>query len=239
MNPEVIILSTPEELAREAAQLMIESCRESIVRRAKWRVALTGGSSPVLLYKLLATPEYQAQIDWERTQVYFGDERAVGPDDERSNYRQASELLLSHVKAGEVFRMKGENPDLEAAAAEYAEQLGSEPLDCVLLGMGPDGHTASMFPGSPQASETERLCVATPISPTDPPCRRITLTFPALNAARLAFFTVAGGGKADLLARVLNGDEQYPSARVRLNEGRLVWFLDDAAASVWQKGRDV
>lgn len=232
---EILIRPTPEELAQAAAELLAESCREAIVKRAKWRVALTGGSSPVLLYKLLTTPEWQARIDWARTDVFWGDERAVPPDDERSNFRQAHKLLLQHVRAATVHRMRGEADDLNAVAREYEAALGSDPLDAVLLGMGPDGHTASLFPGYKAVEETQRLCVATPVSPTNPPTPRLTLTLPAINAARLAFFTVTGRDKIPMLRRVLSGDESLPSARVKLQNGRLLWLLDSAAAEAAQE----
>lgn len=237
MIPEIITRATPDELALVGAQLLADSCRDAIVRRAKWRVALTGGSSPVLLYKLLASREWQSQIDWARAEVFFGDERAVAAHDERSNFYQAHELLLRYVPQTTVYRMRGEAENLDEAAREYEAQLGSEPLDAVLLGMGPDSHTASLFPGYDAVEETSRLCAATPVSPTNPLVPRLTLTLPCLNAARLAFFTVTGRDKAAMLKRVLSGDQSLPSARVTLPNGRLLWLLDDAAANATENAK--
>ena len=226
---ETRILTDPIALAGAAAHWISESCRGG---RA-FRIAATGGSTPHFLYEALASSTYRAGIEWQRWHVFFGDERAVAPDDAQSNYRLVVDTLLSKVPvpAGQVHRMEAERPDLEAAAGDYAQLLeaecGTPPrLDLLLLGLGTDGHTASLFPGT-AALDVDDRWVTRGLAST-PPVDRLTLTLPVLNAASRVAFLVTGPAKADALRGVVEGS--VPAARVRPRTGNLVWFLDSAAA---------
>jgi 6-phosphogluconolactonase len=203
-------------------------------------VALAGGSTPRSLYRLLADDKgpYRTRVPWESTHVFFGDERMVPPDDPDSNARMAFESLLRHVPVpGEqVHRIRGENPDPDRAAEEYEEMLRvtfrlagrEEPrFDLVLLGLGADGHTASLFPGDLALRETVRLAV--PSTAPLPPSARVTLTLPVLNAASSVLFLVTGASKSPAVQRVRRG-EDLPAARVRPQNGSLLWLCDRAAA---------
>ena len=224
-------------LARRAADRVETWAAAAIAERGGFSIALAGGSTPTALYRLLAAPPYRDRIDWSRWSVYIGDERACPPDDPESNYRNARETLLEHVPtpAGRIHRMEAERPDLDAAAAAYSALLettlptgpgGAPRLDCVLLGIGGDGHTASLFPGTPALEVTDRW--ATRGLATYAPFDRITVTFPLLNGAAAVAFLVSGESKRDALAGVVAGN--VPSARVRPTDGELRWFLDAAAA---------
>jgi len=174
-------------------------------------------------------------VRWDEIEVFFGDERAVPPEHADSNYGMAREALLARVplRPERIHRMEGEREDLDAAARDYAAQLPAR-LDLVLLGLGPDGHTASLFPGSPALAERERTVMATPPAPLPPHVRRITLTLPAIGKARHVVFAVTGEDKADVVARVLEGPpdaERLPAQAVRPESGSVVWLLDRAAAS--------
>ena len=224
---------SPNPVAEIAAQIEI-AARESIAARSQFSIALSGGSTPKALYQLLALPEWKDRFDWPKILVFFGDERAVAPDDGLSNFKMASEALLNHVPA-RVFRMEAERDDLESAASDYQNviQEQCDTLDLVLLGLGDDGHTASLFPHSPQLRETEKWVTATPVASLEPHVRRVTLTFPAINAARRVWFLASGAGKAERLKQVLEGArdvEALPAQGVAPRDGNLRWFLDDTAA---------
>ncbi|MBW3636445.1 MAG: 6-phosphogluconolactonase [Armatimonadetes bacterium] len=224
---------SPNPVEDLAGQLEI-AARESVAARGRFSLALSGGSTPRALYELLATPDWKSRFEWEQCDVFFGDERAVAPDDALSNFKMASEALLRHVPA-RVHRMEGERVDLGSAARDYETRLRAlgGPLDVVLLGLGDDGHTASLFPHSPQLNEVEGWVTATPIAPMEPRVRRLTLSFPAINAARKVWFLVSGVGKAERVAEVLDGPrdvERLPSQGVAPQNGELVWFLDEEAA---------
>jgi len=224
------------ELAEAAADLVVAAARDA----ARFSLVLAGGSTPQAAYRLLAVPPRRAAIDWSRVEVFFGDERAVAPDSEGSNYRMARAALLDHVPVDEsrVHRIRGELPPAEAAKlydAEIRRVLeDSSSFTMVLLGMGDDGHTASLFPGSPALDEKSRLAAA---AEGPPPHRgRVTLTLPALCAARNVVFLVSGARKAARTAEALaqvRGDEPavLPAARVRPADGELTWLLDRAAAA--------
>jgi 6-phosphogluconolactonase len=194
------------------------------------------------MYRLLASPQFQEQVDWDRIQVFWGDERCVPPDNPESNYGMARATLLDAVAipSKNVFRMPVDRSDLDAGADEYAGQLrntlpldvyGIPRFDLVLLGLGPDGHTASLFPSTTALGETHRL-VCAPFVPKFS-ARRMTLTYPVLNAAREILFLVTGSEKAEPLAAVISraGDPLLPAARVRPREGTRVFFTDAAAAA--------
>jgi 6-phosphogluconolactonase len=206
----------------------------------RFAVALAGGTTPAEMYKALAS-SYRERIDWRRVQFFFGDERAVPPDHVDSNYRLAEESLFRPLKIipSQVHRMKGEMENLVAAAEQYAEELHALPtdglpqFDLILLGLGPDGHTASLFPGSPALHEQSRWVVPVLSAPKPPP-RRLTLTAPVLNAARQVLFLVTGANKAAAIREIFCGTalpEQYPAKLVRPRGQRVSWLLDEAAAS--------
>lgn len=225
------------QLAEAAARDFSERASEAIESSGRFAVALAGGSTPEATYKLLAS-EYADEVDWGNVHVFFGDERSVPPDDEDSNYRMAREALLDHVSVGSVHRMKGELlPD--EAAMQYEEELreffgslGNEPeFDLIQLGIGDDGHTASLFPNTPALEVTDRWAAQNPVPKLE--TVRITLTLPVINAAKAISFLVAGEGKAEALKEVLEGDADpydYPSKLVQ-PAGELNWMVDQSAAS--------
>jgi 6-phosphogluconolactonase len=200
-------------------------------------MALSGGSTPRRMHELLAE---SAGIDWSRVHVYWGDERTVGPDDPESNYRMARESLLDRVDipVGNVHRMRGEHDPEEAAQSYEAtlrETFGVEPpevprLDINVLGVGADGHTASLFPGTAALQENERWVVANEVPQQE--TTRITLTYPVLNNAALTIFLVSGANKAEAVRNILAPDatERPPAAGVQ-PQGQVIWFLDEEAAS--------
>lgn len=230
-------------LARAAAEEIAKSAEEAIAERGRFTIALSGGSTPRPVYRLLAK---EPRIDWSRVHVFWGDERHVPPDHPESNFGMAHEELLSKVPIplDNIHRMRAENPNAERAAEEYAWTLRSA-FDCnegewprfdlVLMGIGEDGHTASLFPGSDAVREQSRLVIAPWVEKLN--TFRITLTAPVFNHARLALFLVSGEEKADALKAVLEGVEGdfepdlHPAQIVKPEEGRLVWMVDRAAAS--------
>ncbi|PQV64241.1 6-phosphogluconolactonase [Abditibacterium utsteinense] len=218
----------------EIAQNLEVAAREAIESRGRFSLALSGGSTPKALYQLLASEEWNHRIEWPKCDVFFGDERAVSPDDALSNFKMASEALLNHVPA-RVFRMEGERADLENAARDYQNALQDTcaTLDLVLLGLGDDGHTASLFPHSPQLNVTETWVTATPVASLEPHVRRLTLTFAAINAARRVWFLASGEAKSQKMKEVLHGArdvETLPAQGVAPRSGELKWFVDEAAA---------
>jgi 6-phosphogluconolactonase len=231
---KTLVYETPEELAHEAARDLAETAEVAVAERGRFAVALAGGSTPEATYRELAR-DYADRPFWRDTHVFFGDERTVPPESEDSNYHMAREALLDHVEVAAVYRMKGELTP-EMAAAEYERDLqgffGAEPIfDLVLLGIGGDGHTASLFPHTPALAVRDRWVAANPVQQLD--TDRLTLTVPALNAARAVWFLVAGEGKARAVAEILAGSAgslDYPSKLVR-PDGGAVWRLDRAADS--------
>ena len=202
----------------------IERLCELIAEAAPRSLVLTGGTTAGAAYRLLASEAWRDRLDWSQVTLYFGDERRVPPDDESSCYRLAMETLAG-VTPARVERMRGEEPDGDAEADRYAALL-PERLDVTLLSMGEDGHCASLFPGSPQLAERERLCV-TGLAPYAP-YERITLTLPALDRSRLVLILALGERKRDALARIRAG-ERLPSALVEPTDGEVVWIVDQAA----------
>ncbi len=235
----------PVLLAEAAARHVLEVTRAAAAAHRQASIALSGGSTPRLLYERLAQPDIAEQIEWSNTHIFWGDERAVPPDDPASNYRMARETLLDHVPIPpeNVHRISGEiEPPM--AAAEYEGVLrsffGSGPgpkgpqrtcFDLVLLGMGEDGHTASLFPGAEALQEKRRWVVAYYVDSVS--AWRITLTPIVLNAAARILFLVSGANKADRLRQVLYGPSQshrFPAQMIQPTQGRLIWLVDDAAA---------
>ena len=248
---EIEIVSDRAALARAAAQRFVALARESIVARGRFTVALSGGSTPRDLYSLLASPEFAAQVDWTRVHFYWGDERAVPPDHPDSNYRMASQVLLSrvHPPPENVHRILAEQLPADAARA-YEETLRATfsqrstrgtstknaveypRFDLVLLGLGTNGHTASLFPHTQVLQETTRWVAAEYVEEVK--MNRITLTAPAINAAENIHFLVAGSDKAATVHQVLNGEyrpEELPAQLIRPSSGHIVWLLDRDAAS--------
>jgi 6-phosphogluconolactonase len=226
----VRVSTDPIGLAATVATWLVDRSRES----ERFGIALAGGTTPRFLYEALATSAFRGAIDWGRWHVFFGDERAVGPDDPASNYRLAHDTLLVKVAVPEaqVHRMEAERSDLDAAAAEYSALLererGAPPrLDVVLLGLGTNGHTASLFPGTPSLDVVDAWA-ARGVADYDP-VDRITLTLPAINAAAHVAFLVTGGNKAEALRGVTRGT--VPAGSVHPDDGDLTWFLDESAAA--------
>ncbi len=230
MEYELVRAADAAAVVDRAARFVVDAAAGSIAERGRFRIALAGGSTPKALYRRLATPEFAAQIRWAAVEVFFGDERGVAPDHPDSNYAMAEEALLRRVPLdpARVHRMEGELDPAEAAR-RYEAVLGHVPLDLALLGLGEDGHTASLFPGSPALSERDRWVAAT--VGTKPPPRRITLTLAALDAARQIAFLVTGAGKAAILPRLVRElDEDAPTLPAALvRPGKLYLFADVAA----------
>jgi 6-phosphogluconolactonase len=220
-------------LASGAAEDLVDCIERSIGERGRCRLALAGGSTPRPVYRLLAEPNLASRIEWNRLDVFWGDERCVSPADPASNYRTVQNELLSRVPIRErnVHRIEGERPPEDAARA-YSETLGEDPLDIVLLGMGDDGHTASLFPDTPGLGRHEERVIAT-VGPVAP-IHRVSLTLRAINDAAAVRFWVSGATKAEPVGEVFrqieSGARELPAARVRPRSGRLLWIVDDAAA---------
>jgi 6-phosphogluconolactonase len=200
---------------------------ELVVEAQPSTFVLTGGTTAGAAYELLSSDDWRGRLDWGRMTLLFGDERRVPPDSSDSCFHLAQETLLTHVRPSAVERMRGEAHDPDAEAERYGA-LVPERLDVVMLGMGDDGHCASLFPGEPSLDVTDRLCI--PSRAHYAPFERLTLTFPALNRGRLVLFLVVGESKADALAAIAGGEDR-PSARVQPADGGVVWVVDQAAAS--------
>jgi 6-phosphogluconolactonase len=231
-TPVLHVASDAAGAATAAARHVAVFIERTVSERGRCRVALAGGSTPGALYERLAQPELLHGSAWSCVELFWSDERCTPIDDPRSNYRLAADTLLVPRAAAPaaVHRIAGELGPVLAAAA-YARALGSEPLDIVLLGMGEDGHTASLFPSGPELDEQEARVVASvaPVAPHD----RVTMSLAALNEARHVCFLVVGAGKAarvaEVLAQLPGSAPTLPAARVR-SGGELHWFLDAAAA---------
>ena len=235
----LLVYETPEELAEAAARDFVARAEETINERDRFAVVLAGGSTPEATYQALAR-DYADRIDWSKVHVFFGDERTVPPDHEDSNYRMVRETLLSRIRVGSVHRMRCELSSAEAAAA-YERELrdffgisnGLPSFDLILLGLGEDGHTASLFPETAALDVADRWVVANPVLKLE--TTRLTLTVPVINAARAVAFLVAGEDKAGALREILEGDADpraYPAKFVRPEGGDLTWMVDRAAASL-------
>jgi 6-phosphogluconolactonase len=230
---------TPDDLFQGAAKEFLRIGNAAIAKTGRFTVALSGGSTPRSLYSLLANAH--ADFDWRHTFLFFGDERHVPPTDGESNYRMVNEALLEKISipAGNVFRVQAENPDASAAAAEYETRMrdffnikpGQFPVfDLILLGLGSDGHTASLFPGSAGLNDQTHLVIANWVEKFR--TNRISFTYPVLNHAHEVMFLVSGAGKSAIVHEILEGNRQppYPAQLVQ-PEGQLYWMLDAAAAA--------
>ena len=234
---ELRVFDTPADVAKALADVFVECGKDAIGTRGRFAVALSGGTTPKSAYQLLASPPYRSALDWSNVEVFFGDERCVPPDDSQSNYKMAHEAFLETVGVPEanVHRILGENDPVDAAIAyrtELVNVLGQNPaFDLVMLGMGPDGHTCSLFPGSDPLEDDASLARAV-YAPSQKQWR-VTLTPRAINNARSDVFAVEGEAKARTLKQVREGPydpSKLPSQIVAPNDGRLIWLVDRAAA---------
>jgi 6-phosphogluconolactonase len=239
------IYTDADALAQAAADELAQLARAAAAERGVFTLALAGGSTPKKLYALLGSAPAYRDLPWDKMHLFFGDERHVPPDHADSNYLMVKNSLLASgiVPASHVHRMRAELPSADEAAADYdaemhrffpeAARVGGFPrFDAVLLGMGPDGHTASLFPESPGLAEKTRWVISNPVAKfkTD----RITFTFPVLNAARAVYLLVAGPDKAEMIEEIFvkfRGTLTYPVQRVQPLDGAKVWMLDRAAAA--------
>ena len=236
--PSLHVMRSHEEASRTAAQLVADLSARCLASRGSFTIALSGGATPRMLYEILASPPYLGTIGWDGWRVFWGDERCVPPDHEDSNYRMTKESLLGIVplQAANVHRMQGEGVP-HVAAQEYEELLkgvfrSPEPsFDLILLGIGDDGHTASLFPGTLALEERSRLVLHNWVP--DQQDYRITFTLPLINAARMIAFLVTDESKAEVLRRVMEpapGESVLPATLVRLSSDAVHWFLSQGAA---------
>src|SRR3979411_1033000 len=224
MKPEIF---RTRSFVEEAARFIADSARDAIDERGHFRLSLSGGNTPRPVYQALSLLDCR----WSKWIVTFGDERCVPPDDSESNYRMASESFLLVTSPGEVLRVKGEAPPEEAAGeyetalGHYAKKLGEKRYrhDLILLGLGDDGHTASLFPGTAALEERTRRVVANFVPKFN--AWRLTFTFPLINQARMICFLVNAAKHLDLIEHVLKGDAQYPASRVNPGAGDVTWIL--------------
>ncbi len=238
---DIHVYPTTPALVEAAAYHLLDHAHQAIAARDSFTLALAGGSTPKGLYAMLATPPFRSQLDWTKVRFFWGDERHVPPDHADSNYRMAHEALLRHlpISAGQVQRVPSELPDAHTVADQYEtvlrEQFGvAEPdvprFDLILLGMGPDGHTASLFPGTEAVHETSRLVAAPWVETLQ--ASRITFTPVLLNHARQVTFLICGQAKAETLHAVLEGPFQpdtLPAQIIGPRDGTLTWFVDQEA----------
>jgi 6-phosphogluconolactonase len=227
--------------ARAAADRILQAAEDAITARGRFTLALSGGRTPRILYEMLASSDYAGLIPWYGTYIFWSDERCVPPEARESNYRLAEDALLQHVPVptSHVFRVRGElQPEAAAAAydrvlhAFFEARLGlnAPHFDVILLGMGDDGHTASLFPGSPALDMHETW--AAPSHAPNPPHGRVTLTYPALNAARSLIVLATGADKRDAVFRILSEGADLPAGRLAPTRGEQRWILDQAAAGL-------
>jgi 6-phosphogluconolactonase len=234
-KPEIIIVRDVGELARKAAEQFVALAGAAVARAARFAVALSGGSTPRALYELLGSTEYRERIDWRHVHLFWGDERCVPPDHSESNFRMVRKIWISQIQipAENIHRMEGEK-EPRAAAAAYEQELqqffapapGQMPrFDLILLGVGADGHTASLFPGNAALDEQERFVVADYVEKLK--AHRVTLTLPVINAAAQVTLLVSGASKAAVVRRILRGSEtaKLPAAKVRPANGSLAWLI--------------
>ena len=239
-QPEIQVLDTPADVFEAAAEEFAQLANQAVQAQGKFSVALSGGSTPKGMFALLAGEKFSS-LSWNKIYFFWGDERYVPLQHPENNYRMANEALLSKVPVPRenAFRVRTEEKDASGAALDYEQTLkgffrlrdGEVPrFDLIFLGMGPDGHTASLFPGTAALDETKRLVVANWVEKFK--AYRITFTYPVLDAAACVTFLVAGEDKASALHQVWEDPSSgLPAQRVQLKHGRLIWLLDRAAAS--------
>ncbi len=241
--PGVVVCKDAESVALAAARYFVQWAWQAIGENGKFNVALSGGHTPETLFRLLASQEFRAQVDWGRVELFWGDERAVPPESKESNYGVARRELLIRVPipGANVHRMEAEKANIGRAAQDYEDLLreklpldarGFPRFDLIFLGLGPEGHTASLFPGVRGTRETSRW-VSTPLVPKLG-AQRMTLTLPVLNAGHRVMFLVAGAEKAEILYTVLAGTSEHPlpAQLVRVPDGQRMFLCDEAAAKL-------
>jgi 6-phosphogluconolactonase len=242
---DTVVLADPAALADEGADRFVRLSQAAIASQGRFTVALSGGTTPRALYERLAQAPRSEAVDWAHVQIFWGDERFVPPDDAESCYRMAREALLAHVPlpAANIYPIPTVGGTPEAAAAAYAETIcacfdaDAPRFDLILLGMGPDGHTASLFPGHPEVTNPSGELVLAVHDAPKPPPTRISFTYKLINAAANVIFLVAGADKAATLHKVLRGPVDpllLPAQGARPDSGALVWLLDQAAAKELQ-----
>jgi 6-phosphogluconolactonase len=242
---DVTIFPDGGQLSVAAAEYIVRVAQESIATHGSFTLALSGGSTPRKLYAMLADEPYRGQIDWALVEIFWSDERCVPADDAESNYHLAQEVMLSKlpIAASQIHRVPADEPDREAASLAYTKEMqrvfgtdGIPQFDLIQLGMGPEGHTASLFPH--QASLTEQQRLIMPVTVPKPPPPRLTFTPPLLNAAIHILFLVTGPDKSEAVQAVLEGPkqpEEYPAQIVQPSDGEVTWMLDKAAAALLRK----
>jgi 6-phosphogluconolactonase len=240
----IAIYDDKHTLSQHAAEYIMHIAKETIELHGHFTIALTGGTTPGEAYGLLGSEPIRSQIDWQRVHIFWGDERSVPLTNSESNYYLAQEVLFNKVTIpmSQIHPMPADRPDRDAASQAYAIEMqrafGTNEIpifDLIHLGMGPEGHTASLFPHQDSLQEKHRLVM--PVTVPKPPPDRLTFTPPLLNAARNVLFTVTGSEKADALHAVLEGEyqpDEYPAQIVRPTNGEVVWMLDRAAAQKLQ-----
>ena len=236
---KIEVAENAEALSQAVAKQFVRLTTDAVRARGRCAVALSGGSTPRSVYRMLAYEPFRSRVRWDQIDFFWGDERHVPSDHADSNYRMVDEAMLSKVPVAQaqIHRIHGEIADAEHAAQEYEREIRaffSDPVprfDLVHLGLGTDGHTASLFPGTPALDEQDRLCVANWVATHS--AYRMTLTLPVLNAARAVVFIVSGAGKAPIVREVVRGSDpsrEFPAALVQPTDGELWWMLDRAAA---------
>lgn len=256
---EIVVRSDAVALAAETADRIVASARAAIAQRGRFTLVLSGGSTPERTYRLLGQNPRSGEIDWSRTWIFFGDERCVPHDDPRSNYRLANEALLqpAGISPDHVLAVPTASRTPAQSAAEYETSLrkffdfaissaqsgqghGFPKFDLNLLGLGDDGHTASLFPGKPTLNQREAWVTWSPPGVLPPPVDRVTFTFPLINAAQQVMFLVSGAGKASIVHEVLDGPpdvHKHPASGVLPADGKLIWLLDEPAAKLLNRQR--
>jgi 6-phosphogluconolactonase len=239
--PEIKVLPDASAIAREAAERIIQLSEDAIEARGRFSIALAGGSTPKTLYTLLASPEFVTRLDWPAIDLFFGDERCVPPDHKDSNYRMAYETLISEVPIplDNVYRMRGE-ADAEEAAKEYGlmlkDRFGDGGMDLVLLGMGDDGHTLSIFPNTVATTETHHRVIGYfAENSSTGKSWRITMTAPFVNKSRDVIVMLAGKSKAQRLKEVIEGPrdpQRLPIQLIQPIDGKMAWLVDTGAAGM-------
>lgn len=244
----IAVFPDTDTLSHEAALYIVRVAQESIVTHGRFTVALSGGNTPKKLYSLLGEEPYRSQIDWNLVEIFWSDERCVPPDSPDSNFWLAQQVLLGKIpiSSKQIHRMPADMEDRDAASLLYTRDMqqtfgtdGVPAFDLMQLGMGPEGHTASLFPHQASLHEQQRLVM--PVSVPKPPPPRLTFTPRILNAATHVLFLVTGTDKADAVQAVLEGEyqpDEYPAQIVQPVKGEVTWMLDQAAASKLQKTKE-
>jgi len=236
----VNVFDTEAELISGLADRFCDLAKECIAARNSFSVSLSGGNTPKGLYELLAQPEYAKRVDWSKVRLFLGDERCVAHDHQDSNFGMIKKALISHVNipADNVYATQGQEKDPEASARAYEESMrkafdiydGTPQFDLMLLGLGPDGHTASLFPNSPALGQKEKLFVANYVQQFQ--AHRLTTSLPVINNSRNIIFLVAGSAKASIVGDIFRSEtKKYPAQLVQPKSGKLEWYMDRAAAT--------